>query len=179
MDIAVTSSSSRKAVSLTGLYSFCSRTNCADGEYPMSGLIIGENGNLYGTTNGGGPDLALCNNDHGCGTVFEITPNRELTTLYNFCSETNCADGYLPRATLIQARNGKLYGTTEFGAAHNDGTLFELTLTGKLTKLHTFDGSDGANPWAPLLEAPDGSFYGTTQSGGSGAWGTVFRIMKK
>jgi uncharacterized repeat protein (TIGR03803 family) len=161
------------------LYSFCSQTNCADGRYPLSGLVRAKNGKLYGTTAWGGPYLNLCNNGYGCGTVFEITTTGKLATLYNFCSKTNCADGDLPIAALIQASNGKLYGGAQFGGENGSGTLFKLTMAGKLTTLHSFNFSDGARPAAPLLQAPDGSFYGTTLQGGSAGWGTVFHILQK
>jgi uncharacterized repeat protein (TIGR03803 family) len=55
------------------------------------------NGNFYGITQEGG--------SNGDGTVFEITPAGKLTTLYNFCSQTNCTDGRLPQI-LMQAANG-------------------------------------------------------------------------
>jgi uncharacterized repeat protein (TIGR03803 family) len=164
---------------LITLYSFCSQTNCADGRYPTSGLVLAKNGNLYGTTAWGGPFLSLCNNGTGCGTLFEITPTGKLTTLYNFCSLTNCTDGDLPLAALIQARNGKLYGTTPYGGEYDYGTVFELTLVGGLTTVHSFDYSDGSQPEAPLLQAPSGSFYGTTLEGGSAGWGTVFRLSQE
>ena len=164
---------------LTTLYSFCSRKNCADGRFPTSGLLLARNGKFYGTTAWGGPFPSLCNNGTGCGTVFEITPCGKLTTLYDFCSKTNCADGDLPLAALIQARNGKLYGSTPYGGENGYGTVFELTLAGELTTLHNFAYTDGSEPVSPLLQAAGGSFYGTTLKGGSAGWGTVFRISKK
>ena len=86
------------------LYSFCSQPGCADGELPYGGLIQATNGNLYGTTLAGGTS--------GTGTVFEITPAGQLTTLYKFCSQPGCTDGAAPFAGLVQA-NGNFYGTTE------------------------------------------------------------------
>jgi hypothetical protein len=49
--------------------------------------------------------------------VFEITPTGKLTTLYQFCSQTNCTDGAYPIAGLLQASNGYFYGTTTYGVA--------------------------------------------------------------
>jgi uncharacterized repeat protein (TIGR03803 family) len=166
---------------LSTIYSFCSLANCADGRYPVSGLVLASNGNFYGTTSWGGLLLALCNNGAtGCGTVFEISAdeNEKLTTLYDFCSKASCADGQLASSALIQGRSGKLFGTTQLGGIHSYGTVFQLSLAGELTTLHDFDSTDGSEPLAALLQAADGSLYGTTLEGGSGGWGTVFHIAQ-
>jgi uncharacterized repeat protein (TIGR03803 family) len=103
---------------LTTLHSFAFR----DGESPMAGLVQGTDGNLYGTTFQGGAT--------GGGTVFSITPGGRLTTLYNFCPlGFPCTHGDGPQAGLIQATNGKFYGTTENGGAYgNYGTVFSLNV---------------------------------------------------
>jgi uncharacterized repeat protein (TIGR03803 family) len=104
---------------LRTLHSFCSEgTNpsCTDGENPEAGLIQGTDGNLYGTTSGGGAN--------GVGTVFKITPSGTLTTLYSFCPGANtvgCTDGEAPLAGLVQDTNGTFYGTTWAGGAISDG----------------------------------------------------------
>ena len=150
---------------LTTLYSFCSQTNCTDGAEPFSGLVQA-GGNFYGTTVSGGAN--------GRGTVFEITPAGQLTTLYSFCSQTNCADGELPYAGLVQA-GGNFYGTTVEGGANGFyGTIFEITPAGQLTTLHSFAYTDGADPTAGLIQATDGNFYGTTEGGGANGRGTAF-----
>src|ERR1039458_4281523 len=159
---------------LTTLYSFCPQTNCTDGAGPQAGLVQAANGDLYGTTIGGG-----ANDD---GTIFKITPGGTLTTLYSFCSQTNCADGANPWAGLVQAANGDLYGTTQSGGANvYYGTVFKITPGGTLTTLYSFcsqtNCADGANPWAGLVQAANGDLYGTTQSGGANVYyGTVFKI---
>lgn len=163
---------------LTTIYSFCSLQNCADGNSPTSGLLLGRNGKLYGTTTWGGPFPNLCNNGTGCGTVFEISALGKLTTLYNFCSKANCADGNLPLSSLIQASNGELFGTAPYGGRNGRGTIFELTMQGKLAALHSFAIREGSDPVSALLQAADGSLYGTTLGGGFFGWGTVFRISK-
>jgi uncharacterized repeat protein (TIGR03803 family) len=63
----------------------------------------------------------------GCGTVFKITPAGKLTTLHDFCSLPNCADGSNPREELIQAADGNLYGTTPTGGTFDRGTVFKIT----------------------------------------------------
>ena len=88
-----------------------------------------------------------------------------MTTLYSFCSLANCTDGSSPYATVIQASDGNLYGTTEVCGAYNGGTVFEVTPSGKLTTLHSFctppDCVDGVYPQSALVQAGNGDFYGT------------------
>jgi len=159
--------------SFTTLYSFCSQTNCADGSTPYAGLVQASGGGFLGTTYTGG-------NDSG-GTVFRINAKGGMATLYSFCSQTGCADGSTPYAGLLQAGNGNFYGTTEAGGTAGAGSVFKLTRSGRLTVLHSFDGSDGFTPYAGLVQAADGNFYGTTGGSGSGAniSGTVFKITAK
>ncbi len=172
---------------LTRLYSFCSQQNCTDGSQPVAGLLQATDGNFYGTTySGGANDVQPCTG--GCGTIFKITPAGTLTTLYSFCSLTNCADGAVPLGTLIQATDGNFYGTTSGGGANSepfDGTVFKINPAGNLTTLYSFcsltNCADGANPFAGVVQATDGNFYGTTQYGGTinacnGPCGTVFTI---
>jgi uncharacterized repeat protein (TIGR03803 family) len=162
---------------LTTLHSFCSQSNCTDGEYPEAGLIQATNGNFYGTTYEGGANCA----PDGCGTIFKITSGGTLTTLYNFCSQSGCSDGYYPEAGLIQASNGDFYGTTTFGGTGGVGTVFTITPGGTLTTLHSFcsqsNCTDGEYPEAGLIQATNGNFYGTTYAGGAAnSRGTVFKI---
>ncbi len=87
-------------------------------------------------------------------------------------------DGAAPEAGLVDA-NGALYGTTTFGGAKDDGTVFSVTATGKERVLHNFGGgSDGSLPMASLINAK-GTLYGTSYRGGSSGCrgvgcGTVF-----
>jgi uncharacterized repeat protein (TIGR03803 family) len=169
-----------QAADLTTLYSFCAETNCSDGSSPYAGLTQASNGNLYGTTAYGG-----ANSNYG--TVFKITPTGRLTTLYSFCSQSECADGYNPFTSLVQATDGDLYGTIPFGGVYGGGTLFKITPTGTLTTLYSFCAqthcTDGSDPRGNLVQATDGNFYGTTELGGADTsdcdgygFGTVFRI---
>jgi uncharacterized repeat protein (TIGR03803 family) len=181
--VAATTSS---AQTLTTLYSFCSQPNCADGVTPVAPPVQGSDGNFYGTTQNGGSPPSACNN--GCGTVFKITPSGNLTTLYDFCSQPNCADGAEPSAALIQATDGSFYGTTESGGANSQGTVFKITPSGVLSTIYSFcsrpNCTDGALPRAALVQAEDGELYGTTNSGGgnggsicgNAGCGTIFKI---
>jgi len=109
----------------TPLYIFCSQPNCADGANPSSSLVQGADGNFYGTTWYGG-DNTNCGG--GCGTVFDITPGGTLTTLYRFCPQSGCRDGYWPLGGLLQATNGAFYGTTFAGGQDVWGTVFRIGL---------------------------------------------------
>jgi uncharacterized repeat protein (TIGR03803 family) len=152
---------------LTSLHSFCSQTNCADGLEPLGGIAMAGDGAFYGTTGYGGANRS--------GTVFAITPGGKLTTLHSFCAQTNCPDGSLPTAALVQATDGKLYGSTDFGGTYNRGTIFSITTAGKFATLHIFN--KGINPMPEeLIQSADGNLYGTTASGGLYRQGTVFRM---
>lgn len=160
---------------LTTLHSF----NGADGANPGAALIQASNGNFYGTTSNGG-NINACPTGPGCGTVFEITADGNLTTLHNF----EGTDGQLVDAELVQAANGNFYGTTARGGVVSDicitgpgcGTVFEITPSGKLTTLYSFQGTDGWSVGGGLVQATNGNFYGTTGVGGASGAGTVFEI---
>jgi len=158
---------------LTPLYSF---TGGNDGANPFGALLQAEDGSLYGTTSAGG--------GYGYGSIFRITTNGSLITLYWF---SGGSDGAFPYAGLVWGNDGNLYGTAAAGGASplaslNGGTVFQFTPTGQLTPLHSFSGFDGAYPYAPLFQASDGNLYGTTsgqppiQGGVAPTFGSIFRI---
>jgi uncharacterized repeat protein (TIGR03803 family) len=154
---------------LTTLFTFVSGEN---GNAPTTGLAQAVNGRLYGTTEEGGAN--------GYGTFFGITSTGKVTTLYSFCSQTGCTDGYFPYAALVQGTDGNFYGTTDYGGAYGEGTVFKVTVGGRLTTLHSFcpkaGCADGYFPYAGLVQGTDRNFYGTTVYGGTHGSGTVFRI---
>src|SRR5579863_376973 len=168
---------------LTTLYNFCSQPDCSDGFYPESGLVLGNDGNFYGTTAEGGG--LSCPVSPGCGTLFAMSPAGTLTTVYDFCIQVDCADGELPQAALIQAANGNFYGTTPTGGGtachvYGCGIIFEITPEGSMTTLYTFNHADGAKPDGPLIQSIDGNLYGTTAAGGpDGDLGTIFKITPR
>ena len=154
---------------LTTLYSFCSRSGCTDGAHPFTELVQATDGDFYGTTSNGG---ANCVSSGGCGTVFKITPSGTPTTLYQFCAQTDCADGEYPNG-LVRATDGNFYGTTYAGGASGAGTIFKITPSGTLTTLYSFDGSGGSGgPQAALVQGANGDFYGTATYGS----GTIFSL---
>ena len=153
---------------LTTLYNFCAKANCADGNEPYAALLQAADANLYGTTYAGG----VKNN----GTVFRITPSGTLTTLHRFVG----SDGAEPTGALIQASDGNLYGTTTQGGAYGHGGVFSLNQSGAFTLLHSFCAqagcADGNEPQSGLIQATDGNLYGTTFQGGVYGYGTVFSL---
>jgi uncharacterized repeat protein (TIGR03803 family) len=159
------------------LGSFAVLHNFKDGSVPndgggsKAGMILGSDGNAYGTTNQGG-----INND---GTVFKVTPQGAVTILHKFRDGSVYEDGANPSAALLLGSDGNYYGTTGSGGAANQGTVFKMTPAGSVTILHSFeDGTgpyDGTEPVAPLIQGTDGNFYGTTAYGGHN-YGTAFRM---
>lgn len=166
------------------LYSFSGNP---DGAYPESRLTADSAGNLYGTTLSGGL---------GSGTVFELSPNGSggwtETVLYNFCSQTNCADGANPKyAYVMFDSHGNLYGTTYAGGANNSsacgnsgcGVVYELS-PGQSgwteTVLYNFcsatNCTDGADPVNGVNMDGRGKLYGTTYNGGANGTGAVFQL---
>ena len=124
------------------------QVNCADGGRPAADLIMDIGGDLYGTASYGGPN--------GLGAVFKLTPTGAETTLYGFGSQSS--DGAFPDASLIMDKKGNLYGTTAYGGATGDGTVFEISPPAKIgsawteTVLHSFCFcADGRTPLANLI----------------------------
>lgn len=143
-----------------------------DGSGPYSNMILASDGNLYGTTIYGG-NLSICGG-LGCGTVFKITTAGKFTSLYSF---SGGSDGQNPTGRLFQGINGNLYGTTTYAGNGGYGTVFEITLAGKLTTLYSFANStDGANPYGGIVQTSNGVIYGTAAYGGSHTLGTIFRL---
>ena len=138
------------------LYSFM---NKKDGASPNSGLTLGTDGNLYGTTPVGG--------SLGFGTVFKITTSGQFKTLHDFNGST---EGLHPDSPPVEGFDGNFYGTT-------DGSVYKMTPSGKLTVIYTFPGKSGLGQPEALTLGIDGNFYGTTL-GGQGAYryGAVFKI---
>jgi len=172
----------------TVIHSF--RENGFDGKYPLAGLIADPEGNLYGTTFGGGVDRG--------GTVFELSPRSgggwNQTILHAFPGHDPDKGGNVLRGSLIMDGLGNLYGTTYSGGigrcSGGCGVVFELMpqTSGPWSEkvLHAFknNGSDGQSPYAGLLMDVTGNLFGTTAGGGAvptcsiyNGCGTVFEIV--
>jgi uncharacterized repeat protein (TIGR03803 family) len=133
------------AGTLTTLHQFSG----GDGGYLLAGLVQGNDGDFYGTTNEGGTNNA--------GTVFQITSAGTLTTLYQFGG----VDGRYPNA-LIQGSDNCFYGTTSLGGTNGAGVVFKISSMGVFSNLYHFSGTDDGYPQAGLVQGSDGNFYGTT-----------------
>jgi uncharacterized repeat protein (TIGR03803 family) len=147
-----------------------------DGANPLRTVLIGADGNLYGTTRLGG--LNTCGpRASGCGVAWVMTPWGSFSVLHQF----QATEGHA--ASLLQARDGFLYGCAVFPfAAAGSGTLFRMAPSGgHFEILHRFGAvvnganSDGADCYEPLVETDPGVFFGSTTYGGPNGNGVVFR----
>jgi uncharacterized repeat protein (TIGR03803 family) len=139
-----------------------------DGQWPLGGLVQGDDGVLYGTTSSGG--------NNGDGTVFRISAaGNGYAVLYSFFP---LPDGASPSGTLAEDSDGMLYGITGTGGSNNAGTVFRISTNGSYTVLHHFSsgGADGWGPVGGLARGSDGALYGTTADGGAVSGGTVFKV---
>jgi uncharacterized repeat protein (TIGR03803 family) len=132
------------------LYTFCSQSNCSDGNAPYAGLIWGAGGALYGTTAYGGSNSFPCQRLFGCGTVFQLAESGgqwKENVIYTF---TGRDVGAQPSAALTADSAGNLYGTTSVNGPFGFGTVFKLTR-----------GEHGRWNYAVLYGFRTGSFYGS------------------
>lgn len=171
---------------LTTLYAFCALANCTDGLLPTSltqAFQSGDGstyGDFYGSTDGGGANKF--------GTMFKMTPNGELTTLYSFIQTAN---EFAPPGQLLQTIGGNFYGAIYEGTGtngdcadeNNCGAIAEITPSGAVTYPLIFDRP--TQPLSPLVQGADGLFYGMSEEGGNAnaacapsgdGCGTIFKI---
>jgi uncharacterized repeat protein (TIGR03803 family) len=140
--------------------------------YAYTGLIEGSDGTLYGSSSFGG--------DHDAGTVFKLNKDgSDYTVLHHF--DTIATDGSYPEGSVIEAGDGRLYGTTSFGGQTDSGVLFRINKDGSgYTILREFNTANkGANyPVGDLHEGPGGTLFGVTYFGGADDSGTIYMINR-
>jgi uncharacterized repeat protein (TIGR03803 family) len=180
---------SRSGWLFTTLYAF-QRGN-GDGSGPDANMVVGPDGSLYGTTALGG--ILGCQDDHGCGTVFKLTPPVSScktaicpwteTVLHRFTANP---DGAYPVGDLVFDQAGNVYGVTnsggnplcEFFNGDDCGVVYTLTAGGVERVIYTFPGgSGGSYPEAGVTFDHSGNLFGTTsRGGGMSDLGTVFEL---
>jgi uncharacterized repeat protein (TIGR03803 family) len=150
------------------------------GVSPLSGVVLDSAGDLVGTTYAGGK--------HGAGAVFALhLPAQGQTQwqeslLYSFTYDAK--RGAFPATGVISDAAGNLYGTTQGGGKHNNGTLFQLSppASGKQTwtetVLHSFatGTGNGGEPNGTVTPDASGNVFGTAYDGGKFGAGTVFKL---
>ena len=152
---------------VTVLYSFTGGNGGSDGANP-NGVILDSAGNLYGTTNQGGPG--------NTGTVFKLDAAGKETVLYTFTGGNGSTDGKNPTGSLVRDAAGNLYGTTQIGGIVDGGTIFEVDPTGKETVLYRFSNpGDACCPQSGMIRDAAGNLYGTA-GGGTFSYGAVFEL---
>jgi uncharacterized repeat protein (TIGR03803 family) len=144
-------------------------TGGTDGGFPLGGVVLDSQGNLYGTTSLGGHNIT------NCGTVYRIDPQGNFSVLYTF---DDCSGLNGPGAGLIADSAGNMYGTTQNGGAHQNGSVFKIDASGNYSLLHSFAGWDGAAGLdsSPLTVDSAGNLYGSMQVSGGDCCGTVFKL---
>jgi uncharacterized repeat protein (TIGR03803 family) len=142
------------------------------GETPLSDLIEGSDGFIYGTTSRGGTA--------GKGVVFRMSPSGAMTKLVDFSGTSGTQLGATPRGALAEAPGRVFWGTTSEGGSADLGTIYRVDAEGNFANVVSFTGNGasykGATPCSTLAPAADGSFYGTTSKGGVGDHGTIFKV---
>ena len=155
-------------------------TGGSDGVSPESGLVIGPNGGLYGTTDMGG---------FGVGTIYELRPPANACkTAICYWNETilhaftgNQSDGGFPEyGNVIFDQAGNMYGTgSAFGPA-DCGVVWKLVPSGggwTESVLYFFTGgNDGCSPASGVVFDPAGNLYGTTSGGLFGGTQTIYQL---
>lgn len=160
----------------------------SDGAHPMSGLTLGGDGALYGTTEAGGGAAACTGSFAGCGTVFKLTPAASgyvETIVHAFAGSPDGAD---PESGVIVGEGQVLFGTTAAGGGFGNsglGTVYKLVPGPSgyvVTILHMFtDAKAGWWPLGELVEDAHGNLYGTTNEGGPHnhcGCGSIFKLTR-
>lgn len=141
---------------------------------PYGSLTYGFDGNFYGVSSP----------QEDPATLFRMTSEGEVTTLFTFTGISGPHKGHEPQSHLTQHPNGSLYGMAPYGGEFDCGTLFRIDIDelgeASFTTLFDFTGTSGdypgTSPVGSLTLGPDGYFYGTTIYGGEFNGGTLFKV---
>ena len=141
-------------------------SSLSDGSNPRASLIVGADGNLYGTNSAGGASNG--------GTIFKISTIGAFTVLRSLLVAT---DGGKPAGALFRGTDGSYYGMNNDGGSNLYGTIFKISSTGTYTVLTRLNGGITANqPQESVAQGIDFGYYGTTLTGGMNDQGTIFKI---
>ncbi len=158
----------------SGKFTLLHQFDITHGSTPYAPLVLGTDGNFYGTSAYG--------TSANAGVIFRVTPSGKFTLLFSF----DPAHGENPLSCLVQGADGNFYGTTINGGNSGGGVVFKVTPAGRLTVLHNMNGTtDGRAPYGGLVLATDGNFYGANAYGGTvnsdcaDGCGTLFKITPK
>jgi uncharacterized repeat protein (TIGR03803 family) len=165
-------------ITKTGAFTLLHRFDATtEGGIMSSRLVRAASGKLFGATDSGGTTVP-------CGSVFSVTASGTFAVTYRFPADGSMGCGF--KGTLIQAKDGNLYGTAQDGGTNKHGTVFKVSVTGvPFTRLVDFplDTGWGINPSGGLVQVSDTSFFGVANQGGTGAngghvngVGTIFRV---
>jgi uncharacterized repeat protein (TIGR03803 family) len=152
-------------VKAAGTFTILHAFSLTDGANPSAGLVLGKDGNFYGTTFNGGKV--------GYGDVFKITPAGALTVLHSF---TPAPDGGTPYGGLVQATDENFYGVGYLGGSSNHGTIFRIAPGGTFSTRYSFDGTKGGAPMVTLLQHTTGVLYSDTNTGGTHNTGSFYSL---
>jgi uncharacterized repeat protein (TIGR03803 family) len=146
--------------------------NDTDGSDPICNIAIDGSGDIFGTANSGGAA--------GQGTAWEIVSgSNTITPLVSF-NDSDLIQGSSPEGNVALDSGGNLYGTTEFGGANDEGTVFEIASgSNAVTTLGTFNATtNGGYPRGGVSMDGNGNLFGTTFLGGANDEGTVFEVAE-
>jgi hypothetical protein len=167
------------------IHNFCYPYPCTMGTFPEGGLAMDASGSLLGTTVLGGPNTGYDME----GVLFRLMPSAKRSTysvLYDFCSESNCADGASPWNGVALDGNGTVFGVTRAGGnldpVFNETSGVAFKRSGSHYEvIYTFcseqpNCADGAEPWSNLLIDKRGNLFGVAEVGGAFDGGAVYEL---
>lgn len=130
------------------------------------GMVLASDGLFYGATIRGGA--------HDMGVLFSFDP---ISYIYRKKLDFSPQTGAYSYGALMQASNGKIYGTTQWEGANGYGTLFEYNIeTNTLAVKYAWESGNGeATASFGVVEGDDGLLYGTRMTWGSAGKGVIFR----